>query len=404
MNIVLRVVRRETLSISELVKQMCNYNCRFKVDPAGENIFIDGLEEGKANEVIDLISKDFDVIGVDMSPDDGKFEFEEVTRNAEADTYLQFKYTCPEVYEQIQKLLRSIFWLMRYKGAIPKDVCKHLMDASTEMHMKYNPKEMVEVKVGDVVDCNYGNNIPGEISGGHVHALICNIDDGGMIYAIPIGKASSIADDKSFLHFVAKTDIEYVSPKYTGGVLILKKAQYINPLRVQSIVGHAMPEFFEKVLLAVLTTVDFSGKLASENKGKSVLVPVKKVEKKKSRKDQPTREEFIIEQISDAVATLDRSKEPKAQVDSFMEAIGFSKEDKIIRSAFLASCVVKRVTMDSVLLEVCNSNPNIKEEVINSSLKISFNKWLEDNYPMIKEKYPKISIISLLKVFVKNVI
>lgn len=46
-------------------------------------------------------------------------------------------------------------------------------------------------------------------------------------------------------------------------------------------------------------------------------------------------------------------------------------------------------------------NPEVNEDVIKATLKENFKKWLEQ-YPELAKKCPKMSLMSVLKVFAKK--
>ena len=80
--------------------------------------------------------------------------------------------------------------------------------------MKYNKKECIEFSVGDVIDCNYGTHLYGEINGQHVAAIICNISASGMVYLVPITKAQTDLASHSYLFINGPEDVIYKNDYY----------------------------------------------------------------------------------------------------------------------------------------------------------------------------------------------
>ena len=92
-----------------------------------------------------------------------------------------------------------IYWAMYSNKAKSHDICQYLMSTGQEIAMKYNPKAPTKFAIGDIVDCNYGSHLKNEISGGHVHSIICDIDENGLVYAVPITKEQLEGDETRYL-------------------------------------------------------------------------------------------------------------------------------------------------------------------------------------------------------------
>ena len=257
MNLTILVTKKESTSMSNLIKQMCTLNSRITVDSVNGKISIVDMDDDNVGGVIDAINEAFDIIAVDITPTIVISEPESAVPEASIE-FEKIEFNNEEVREQMNKLLRVIYWSMYHKNAKPRDIGLYLMTAGAEISMKYNPKEPIKVSIGDVVDCNYGSHLKGEISGGHVHSIVCNIDNDGMVYVLPITKTKLGDDETRYLPFSANLDVEYTNARYTGGTVLLKMGRYVHPQRFNEVVGHVFPEFFLKVLTALSTTVNFS--------------------------------------------------------------------------------------------------------------------------------------------------
>lgn len=476
--------------MSSLVKQMCSLKCRINVDSANGNISIFDMDDNNVENVIDAISDAFDITGIDIIPTVVPPEPEKPVITEDSIEFEKVEFSDAEVQEQVNKLLRTIYWAMYSRKAKSRDICQHLMSTGTEIAMKYYPNAPIKLAIGDIVDCNYGSHLKNEISGGHVHSVICDIDDNGTVYAVPITKASIEGDAAKYLPFLANVDVKYNDSRYTGGTALLKMGRYIHHLRVNAVVGHALPEFFGKLLMALPTTVDFSAKHSDyenelaeklgdvqnddsmlsfesseeqkgeesetetsveETSGEDVSeasaeepenndteeTPVKEtsgegvseasVEESENNdteeipveetsgegvsetpteepKDKGTKisaEDYLAAIVADALNSLDKSKPVEEQIDGFLDAIGLSKSERIVRNSFVVACIVKKVGYESIILELHNTFPQFKEESIKATLKDEFKKWLAE-HPDVKEKYPKVSIMALLKIFAKK--
>lgn len=434
--------------MSSLVKQMCSLKCRINVDSLNGNISISDMDDENVESVIDSIDEAFNIIAVDIVPTVVIPEPEPPVVTEDSIKFEELEFNNAEVREQANKLLRIIFWAMYSNNAKPQDICQFLMSAGSEIAMKYNPKTATDVSIGDIVDCNYGSHIKGEISGGHVHSVVCDIDDDGMVYILPITKAIREGDETRFLTFTAGLDAEYTDIRFTGGTILLKMGRYVHQQRFGEVVGHVLPEFFSKILTALSTTLNSFTKNdnyddnSAEKYGdvenddnmlsfedikeesetpqdkeessakeaditsdagplnKSIEATSDKVSSDKDGKKIPV-EEYISNIVSEALNSLDSSVSVEDQVEGFLDAVGISKDEIIIKKAFIAACVVKKIGYESIITELSNYFPKLKEEIIKSTLKTEFKKWLE-KHPDVKENYPKVSIMVLLKIFAKK--
>ena len=258
MDLKLKITQKEGTSMSSLVKQMCGLKCRIKVDIHEGHLSIEGMDDNNVENVIDSIGEAFNVVGVDIVPTVEIPEPKEPVVTAESLEIAKIEFYNKEVEDQANKLMRIIYWAMYSNKAHPRDICQYLMAAGTEIAMKYNTREVVNFSIGDIVICNYGNHLGGEISGRYVHSVVCDIDEDGTFYAAPITKSKLKGEQQRYLPIEANLDVDYTVPRYTGGTILLKKGGYIRPERIQEVVGKVRPEFFSKLLAAILDTVRFS--------------------------------------------------------------------------------------------------------------------------------------------------
>lgn len=446
MDLKLKITQKEGTNMSSLVKQMCALKCRIKVDAQEGDLSIVGMDDNSIENVIDSIDEAFNIVGVDIVP---TVEVPEPVVTEESLEIAKIEFSNVEVEEQVNKLMRIIYWAMYSSKAHSRDICQYLMATGTEIAMKYNPREVPKFSVGDVVVCNYGNHLSGEISGGHVHAIVCDVDEEGMIYAAPITKAKLDGDLQKYLPFEAKVDVDYTVSRYTGGTVLLKKGGYIRPERIQDVVGTARPEFFNKLLAILPTTIQFShddyaeklsekygdvdnddnmlfddlgeipgeetagesatetsveegsGESTEESPTSDSSTEDVNEDKPSNNTKKPSAEDYVAELLASSLASLDKSKPVVEQIDMFLNGIGFQTNEKIIKQSFVAACEVKKVSYESIILELRNVYPKIREEIIKATMREEFKKWLT-MYPEAKEKYPKISFMVLLKVFAKK--
>lgn len=433
MDLKLKITQKEGTSMSGLIKQMSGLKCRIKVDIDEGECSIVGIEDNSVENVIDSIDEAFNIVGVDIVPTVEVPEPEVPVVTEDSLEIAKIEFSNKSVENRVNKLMRIIYWAMYYNNASSRDICQYLMSTGVEIAMKYNTHEIVNFSIGDIVNCNFGNHLNGEISGGHVHAIVCDIDDEeGTFYAAPITKEKLEENPQKYLKFKANLDVDYTVSKYNGGTVLLKKGGYIRPERIQEVVGTVRPEFFARLLEALPDTIRFShndyAEKYSEKYGDvenddsmlfddtddaigeetSDVVANETANEENSGEGNTSKdvkkisvEDYVAELLAVPLANLDKSKPIMEQVDMFLDCIGFQTTEKIIKQSFVVACEDEKVTYKSIILELRNVYPEISEKSIKETMREEFKKWLT-LYPEAKEKYPKISFMVLLKVFARK--
>lgn len=443
-------------AIPKLIAEVSSFKCRVQVDLNNGTVVASDVDPLRIENVIEVVENCFEITGVDIDTTDVVFEVEkpaveekteteskvDKTTALEADSVddLSFKkieFQNDDVEKQMNKLLKIIYWMM-YKENVPADeIVKHLLTTGTEIAMRFNPKPSISVNVGDIVDCQYGTHLDSEISGGHVHALVCNIVN-NTVFVIPITK--QIIEGQFYLPFSGEKDVFYTEPnRYNEGTLLLDRGSYVGIERLHEVIGKALPEFFDEVIEVLpeaycfesLTSTDTSYDEESgedfetedtvvdnETEVDSISEDVENVSESEtimeSVEAEPASdttakdfskfenvEDALAELIGESVQALDKNSDLEPQLDDFLTTIGMSNE-VLIKQAFVAACEVKKVKYESVLIELKRQNPDQKEDEIKQDLKDAFKTWISNNYPTITEQFPKISIMSLLKFFAKS--
>lgn len=109
-----------------------------------------------------------------------------------------------------------------------------------------------------------------------------------------------------------------------------------------------------------------------------------------------------MELFKEAFDKLEATKSVNENIDVFFTDIGMPTNLKMVRESFIIACDIKKINFENIILELKKLHPNIKEEIIKSSLRTDFKGWLE-MYPTLMEKFPKLSLMSLLSAFAKRV-
>lgn len=251
-------------AIPKLIAEVSSFKCRVQVDLNNGTVVASDVNPLRIENVIEVVENCFEITGVDIDTTDVVFEVEKpaveektkteskVDKTAlEADSaddlsFKKIEFQNNDVEKQMNKLLKIIYWMM-YKENVPADeIVKHLLTTGTEIAMRFNPKPSISVNVGDIVDCQYGTHLDSEISGGHVHALVCNIVN-NTVFVIPITK--QIIEGQFYLPFSGEKDVVYTEPdKYNEGTLLLDRGSYVGIERLHEVIGKALPEFFDEVI------------------------------------------------------------------------------------------------------------------------------------------------------------
>ncbi len=413
MNLTLKVTKKESTNMSKFIKIMCSLNCRINVDSLNGNISIQDMDDEYVESVIDIISEAFDIAGVDIVPTEGATKPKPQMINKTDNTkdlveFEKFDLNDEEVRNQINKLLRNISFVMNSENAESYDICKYLMTTNCEIAMKYRPDDLVKISVGDIVDCNYVNHLDGEISGGHVHSIVCDIDDEGLAYALPISKRVISDDYARYIPFKAEQDVFYNDSKYTGGSILINKGRYIHTQRVFEVVGHVLPEFFIEVLKALSNSFDFTSNVVDykenneEDEVESTETSCENAQDSDANNEvkKVSAEEYIESIISDAF-DFENKYDLNQIIPKFMEDTGIGGHNRVLKYAFIGACIVDKINYENIILYVKQSISDLEEDDIKLTLKDEFNKWLAI-HPDVKEKYPKVSIMTMLKIFAKR--
>lgn len=262
MDLTFKISSKENTNICSLVKQIVALNCRIKVDTEEGILVASGISENDIDKVINAVEETFAITAFDTVPD---IEVPEPIITEESLQIAKIEFSNLEVEEQVNKLMRTIGWAMYSCNASSHDMCNYLKTTATEISMKYNPQEAIKFEIGDIVDCNYGSHSRAEMSGEHVHVIVCEIDDDGMVYVLPITKR--IIEDKpeEYIPLKADIDVDYIYGKFIGGSIILRMGTYVRPDRFRSVVGNVRPVFFEKVLTELPKRFEFSHDDYAEN-------------------------------------------------------------------------------------------------------------------------------------------
>lgn len=310
------------------------------------------------------------------------------------------------IEECLNKLLKTISWSVNNRGASVDDIKGYILSTIESISMKYCPIRNYECSVGDIITVSYCNNPRGEVSGGFVHGIVCDISDDEIIYVIPIAKNETNGIfSRWHIDFRAPGDATYFVDGYEGGVALLEQSRYISRQRIKSEsisiqpVGKVSSEFLDE-LLELLPKVFSFGKQATveEDNSKAIDEPATNQESSNPKRDYYGR--ILYEIIGEALDSIDNSGVVEDEVRAFMKKIGMDTTDGLLVQSFITACNIDKITYDNIASDIVNISDG-KKQKIEHSLKESFRQWI-NQYPHIKKKCPKISLTWLLKEFAKR--
>lgn len=459
--ITFKVSTQKEGSVVSLIKEVNKIFCRIYLDIENGYVTVENVNDTMIDAVIELVDNYYTILGVDIDN-----TFEETTENLVAPVVVEstadtIDDTVEETVEEVAKetaeavaekqptvlgpqseddliikkvefeneyvenhinnFLKTAYWALYNRYATEKEIGEYILTCMSEISMRYSSKHSIEFSIGDIVDVNYGSHLPGEIMGGHVHAIVCNVLNEDMAYVVPITKASTDISSFSYLFMNAPQDVIYNNEYYKGGTVLVDKGKYVRVERFNSVIGRTKPEFFEELLYQLAVTFDFTGCLTETVEDNSNLPftmgettdevvetltatgdsDTKVVKTKTTAKKVSGEEAALLEVIGFAFDKLDASKTVREQVESFLTDIGMTTTERMVTQSFIIACDIKKINYENVLLGLHKEFPEVKEEIIKNILKEAFKNWLE-KYPTLAEKCPKISLMAILKVFAKK--
>lgn len=339
---------------------------------------------------------------------------------------------------KVDSIVNSIVGVLSaavYRGnADIVDALRFLLGASLEISMQYNPiptSSLIAFSVGDVVECKFGTHVDGEISGMQVHSIVCDIQDDGTAYLLPITKQILDGDGRKYLLMRAHQDVNYYDTKFTGGTVLLRMGKYVRPERIRIIVGKTTPDFFQHLLSIFHDSMDFSCNLPSKegtsssslNDGNNTMEEQPLSHAGNAHSDggastvQPASEGVFQDEVQKAhVKKVPFETYMQNLLEPILEQINdssFSIEDKVafliselkfedrlavVHDAFVLSCEVPRVTWPSILAALSKIHRTADKETLKEIINLSYAQWLSQ-HPEISENYSNTSIMTMFKIF-----
>lgn len=454
-NMAFKVGTKKEESLASFIKEVNEIPCQFQIDLENGLIIIENAEDTMTEFVIESINQYYTILGVDInniSDEPGPTLEVEGRENtgpeskptvvgpqSENDLIIQkVEFKNEYVEYLINKFMQTAYWAMYRHNAAGKDIGDFILTSMSEISMRYNSKRCIEYSVGDIVDCNYGMHLPGETSGGHIHAIVCKVRSDNMAYLVPIAKGKENLTSVSYLIFNVPEDVIYYKKHYTSGVALFDMGRYLRTVRFNKVIGRTTPEFFAKVLKQLSTTFDFTDNAANTeaNLGNNVVdvdttamleeratpkteakdtklgsesadnseVTISELKPKKAKRKISTEEEALLPIIGDSLEKLKSIKTHKKKIETFLADIGMTTTEQMVTQSFVVACSLyytKKINYNNVIIELHRRFPEVKKNRIKLILRENFKIWLE-MHPELEENYHCISLMSILRVYAKR--
>lgn len=233
--LILKIQKRENESISDLLKKVNEISCRLHIDFEKGIITAKDVNNDAMDTIIEVIDKYFVIksISVDNVAD--------IEKARQRDDDEVVKFSDKNIEDLLNgKLIKTIVWAMSH-GISSEEIQKYIWTMITEISYSGSTELRVEnLSVGDIVQVNFGMHPKGEVSDSRGYAVVCDISSNdGSLFLVPIDKENN----QTFIY------------------AYLEMSKYVNPRRVDKIVGKLNPETLETLLYKVARTFDFRKKI-----------------------------------------------------------------------------------------------------------------------------------------------
>lgn len=255
------VLPKENINIPDLIKEINKISCRISFNLEYKIVTVKDVADDVIEIVINLIDKNYIITNIDIDNlvidvaqnEEQSISQETKTVSKPVDNLVEFK----EHPDLIEKLGKTLNWALTTMNVPEKFIANYVYGMINDISMTYSTNSTIDFKVGDVVECSFGYNMPGETNGRSTHAIVCNIYK-EMAFVVPITKyTSDYVISSSFVEFTPKVDIKYNSFPSVGGSVLLDKGRYINNKRIKNVIGKTSSGFMKRILNELPETFNF---------------------------------------------------------------------------------------------------------------------------------------------------
>lgn len=373
--VIFKIEKWKSESIASLLKEINEISCRLHIDFEKGVITAKDVNNDVIDTIIGVIDKHFVIesISVDNTTNQEKSVLNENDRVV--------KFFDKDIENLLnEKFIKTIVWAMSH-GMSSEEIQKYIWTMITEISYSNSNSSELRVKnvsVGDVVQVNFGKHPIGEMSDSRGYAIVCNISTDGSLFLVPIDKESSNIDSNSF-NILENSDV----------TVLLEMSKYVNPRRLDKVLGKVEPEFLKELLNQIAITFDFNSNAEEIDFTKCL-----------------TAEMALQEIIGPALEKVMPGLYPEDnQIFKFLADIGMPNNVITLRKAFEVGIYLEKITYNNLISQIISENPEMYDESdsknLRNLLKRIFDNWAQ-NYPDLKKQCSKISIVSIIKMFAKK--
>lgn len=147
-----------------------------------------------------------------------------------------------ELLPIVEGIIKSLNWADN-QGASIAVLKRYGFTIEHEITMRYRYIKPLKLQIGDIVDCNYGEHLYEEVSGGHVACIICDyIETESLAFVVPIVK-------RKFERAKNVLNVETIFYNgYDAGNILIDRGRYLSPMRFNKIIGHVSDDSLKTLL------------------------------------------------------------------------------------------------------------------------------------------------------------
>ncbi|MBR3132584.1 MAG: hypothetical protein IKG42_00640 [Clostridia bacterium] len=379
--------------MSVLLNGLNELPCNMEHDLKNGIITVESISAENVDQVSNLIDSNYDVEKLEIINQTAFDEKEEtsISKSSENNVLPNIpnsgkKYS-DFIEDKLSWLFKALNGAIANTDATEKDIADILDTATNLFQMRYFNSNKLKANIGDIVTCNFGAGLSGEICGKYVTGVVTHILGWNMVYVIPFTKALSKTITPS-------PHIPYNFPENgtvdMNGIFLITKGCYIRIERINSIKGVVTPEYLKKLQSLMVEKLNFGKKSATKKLLTDEVSSTEKVAQKKRGKEEIE----LLKIIQPALEQIVPGNSME-EISNFTSNIGLLLGDEIenneIKSAFFNALSIPKITMESVTVGFSYS------KTTQDTLRRIFKLWLSKKTDDIE--CHRISFTTMLKLF-----
>lgn len=383
---IFEVKKNENFSLAALLENTNKLPCNM------EHNFKDGIVEveGATPELIDSIS---DMIDSNYTVDKLDILNMEDPKVAENSYKINSDFSesdiSPFIIKKVNELIKLIQETSKNNPGIATEIEDVIESTKSLLTMRYKTTEILNAEIGDIVQCNFGDGLKGEIYGRYVTAVVVEKPFHNMVLVVPLCKDNGTTYPGS----IPYTHLD--GTEKTKRVALYSKSRLFRIERINVIKGSVTPEYLNKIQEATAAFYSSSGKFVDSKSEKTTYSNTKK--SAKITKKALGKEEIALLQIIEQDLT---KVNQNTDINTFLKSIDFittnETHNKWIEAAFSSALEISKITLENIVQKVNESFPEAKSEEIKNTFREVFKNWLEQ---YSEKRDFRISFTAILKLF-----